>query len=157
MPRSTTKVTILTSNFISDAEIAHIGEGFLNRSLPKAEWTHAAHFAALLWLLRHRPDLRPETDMAALIRAYNEATGTENSDTSGYHETITQASITVTRTFMAGFAEQHPLFDLLNQLSASRLGRSDWPLAHWRRETLFSVEARRRWVDPDLLPVSLEI
>lgn len=147
----------MTTNFTRDAAIAHIGEGFLNRTLPKAEWTHAAHFAALLWILRHRPDLRPETHMAALIRAYNETTGTENSDTSGYHETITQASITVTRAFMTGFEDQHPLFDMLNQLSATRLGRSDWPLAHWRRETLFSALARRQWVEPDLLPLSLDI
>ena len=38
--------------FSSDAEIDRIGRGLLDRSLPKAEWTHAAHFAAAFWLLR---------------------------------------------------------------------------------------------------------
>eukprot|EP01040_Poterioochromonas_malhamensis_P025285 gene25284-biopygen9863 len=29
----------------------------------------------------------------------------------------------------------------------------DWPLRHWRRDTLFSVAARRGWVAPDLEPL----
>jgi len=31
------------------------------------------------------------------------------------------------------------------------LGKSDWILTYWSREKLFSVEARRSWVEPDLL------
>jgi len=140
----------LSTAFINDAQIAHIATGFIDTTLAKAEWTHAAHFAALLWILRHRPELHPETDMPGLIRAYNGATGTENSDTSGYHETITLASIAVTRAVMAGQASDQPLHTILQQIMASNLGQSDWLLAHWRRETLFSVEARRHWVAPDL-------
>ena len=34
------------SHFSSDAEIERIGRGLIDRSLPKAEWTHAGHFAA---------------------------------------------------------------------------------------------------------------
>jgi len=41
--------------FVSDAEVAHIGEGLLARSLPREEWTHEAHLAATTYLLiRHR-------------------------------------------------------------------------------------------------------
>lgn len=36
--------------FESDAEIVRVAEGLLNRSLPKAEWTHEAHFAATMYL-----------------------------------------------------------------------------------------------------------
>ncbi len=43
--------------------------------------------------MRYRPDRDPARDMPCLIRAYNEATGGVNSDISGYHETITQASL----------------------------------------------------------------
>ena len=76
--------------FSSDEDIARAGAKFLDRSLPKPEWTHAAHFAVTLWLMRHRPDIRLENEMPDMIRAFNEATGTPNTDTSGYHETITQ-------------------------------------------------------------------
>ena len=50
-----------------------------------------AHFAASLWLMRHRADLDLPRDMPDLIRRYNEAVGGVNSDTEGYHETITLA------------------------------------------------------------------
>ncbi len=140
----------MTTPTCNNAQIAQVAKGFIDATLPKADWTHAAHFAALLWVLRHRPDLHPETDMPGLIRAYNTATGTENSDTSGYHETITLASIAVTRAVMAGKDSDQPLQAILHQIMTSSLGQSDWLLAHWRRETLFSVEARRHWVAPDL-------
>ncbi len=144
----------MTNTFTSDAQIAPIATGFIDCSLPKAEWTHAAHFAALLWILRHRSDLHPETDMPGLIRAYNTATGTVNSETSGYHETITLASIAATRAVMAGHASDQPLHEILKAIMASNLGRSDWLLAHWQYETLFSIEARRHWVGPDLASIS---
>ena len=62
--------------FSNDSEIARAGLKFLDLSLPKAEWTHAAHFAVTLWLMRHRPDLNLKVEMRGLIRAFNEATGT---------------------------------------------------------------------------------
>jgi len=37
-------------------------------------------------------------------------------------------------------------------LMAGPLGRSDWPLAYWSKARLFSVEARRGWVEPDVKP-----
>ena len=78
--------------FSSDVEIERIGRGLLDRSLPKAEWTHAGHFAAAFWVLR-RPNMDAARDLPGLIRAYNEATGVHNTDTTGYHETITLASL----------------------------------------------------------------
>jgi hypothetical protein len=35
----------------------------------------------------------------------------------------------------------------------SPLGRRDWLLSHWHRETLSSARARRDWVEPDLAPL----
>jgi hypothetical protein len=39
-------------SFDSDAAIEGIARRLLDCSLPKAEWTHAAHFAAAFWLIR---------------------------------------------------------------------------------------------------------
>ena len=132
----------------TDADIRRIGAGLVDLSLPKAEWTHAAHFAAALWLLAN-PAYDAARDMPELIRAYNLATGGVNSDTEGYHETITQASLRAARPWLQGrtLAQAH------SALLASPLGRSDWPMAYWSRERLFSVEARRAWMDPDLQPL----
>jgi hypothetical protein len=134
--------------FTCDAEIVAIGSGFLDRSLPKSKWTHAAHFATTLWLMTSRSDVDPARELPAMIRAYNEATGGANTDTSGYHETITQASIRAARRFLAE-SPPRPLFATCNALMHSPLGDPDWLLAYWSRERLFSVEARRAWVEPD--------
>lgn len=141
--------------FTSDDEIAYIGRGLLDCSLPKSEWTHAAHFAAALWLLACRPDIDPARVMPGAIRAYNEATGGANTDTSGYHETITQASIRAARSFLRT-SPNRPLFETCNALLTSPLGDSSWILTYWSRERLFSVEARRKWIEPDLKPLPFE-
>jgi hypothetical protein len=137
--------------FISDAEIERIALGVIDRTLPKPEWTHAAHFAAALWVLR-RPDMNAERDLPKLIRAYNLATGVANTDSSGYHETITLASLRAARTWLEKMPEK-PLHEVLNELLASRHGRSDWLLDYWSKPMLFSVMARRAWIDPDLKPL----
>ena len=135
--------------FTCDADIDAIGHGVIDRTLPKPAWTHAAHFAAAIWILERRPDLDASLAMPGLIRAYNEATGVANTDTTGYHETITQASIRAARAFLVD-RRSDPLFVTCNALMASSLGKSDWLLTYWSRARLFSVEARRSWVEPDV-------
>jgi hypothetical protein len=134
--------------FASEEEVAAVARGLIECSLPAGRWTHAAHFAAALWLIREGRD----GETPALIRAYNEAVGTANTDTGGYHETITQASLRAARAFL-GQSTGMPLHLVCNALLASPHGRSDWLLAYWSKARLFSVEARRGWVEPDLAPL----
>jgi hypothetical protein len=136
---------------LTDADIARIGSAVADRSLPKPDWTHAAHFAAALWLLT-RPGADPEAEMPGLIRAYNEATGVANTDTSGYHETITLASLRAARAHLAA-RPGVPLSEVLAELLAGPYGCSDWLLAHWSKPVLFSPAARCAWRDPDLQPL----
>ena len=142
----------MTKPYDSDLAIARIARGVADRTLPKLEWTHAAHFAAALWLIRHEAGEPAEARMPGLIRAYNAATGVPNTDREGYHETITLASIAAARTVLAAQPRERPLCEVLAELMAGPLGRSDWLLAYWSRGRLFSVEARRRWIEPDLQP-----
>jgi hypothetical protein len=139
--------------YLNDREIERIGTAFIAGSLPKPEWTHAGHFAAVLYLLRHRPDWDVSVAMPPLIRAYNEATGVANTDSGGYHETITQASIRAARSVLHAHVAEVALHRVVNALLASELGRSDWLLRYWSRSTLFSVAARWHWVAPDLAPL----
>jgi hypothetical protein len=136
----------------TDTEIASLAEAVLDRTLPKAAWTHAAHFAVALWLLRHRPDFDGPRDMPGIIRAYNLATNTANTDTSGYHHSITLASLRGAAAALSA-APDAPLHTVLATIMAGPMGRSDWLLVHWSRERLFSVEARHEWRDPDLAPL----
>jgi hypothetical protein len=143
----------MPDTYLNDREIERIGTAFVARTLPKPEWTHAGHFAAVLYLLRHRPDWDVSVAMPPLIRAYNEATGVANTDSGGYHETITQASIRAARSVLNAHAAELALYRVVNALLESELGRSDWLLRYWSRSILFSVAARRHWVAPDLGPL----
>lgn len=136
--------------FTSDAEIVHLGERFLARALPKEEWTHEAHLATTTWLLLERPDIDVDKDLPELIRRYNESVGGVNSDTEGYHETITRAFLSGVRLFLYEADPSAPLHDLVNELLASPMGRRDWPLRFYSRDRLLSVEARRAFIAPDL-------
>ncbi len=133
---------------MTERDIERIARGVIDRTLPKPEWTHAAHFAAALFVVR-RHGSEAERVMPGLIRAYNEATNTPNTDTGGYHETITLASLRAAR-FMLGAHPDAALPVVLEALMAREFGKSGWLLAYWRQETLFSAQARRNWVAPDI-------
>jgi hypothetical protein len=136
--------------FHSDAEIERIGEGLLARTLPRAEWTHEAHLAATTYLLLHRPDIDVDDQLPTLIRRYNERVGGVNDDTQGYHETITRVFLHGVRLFLAEADASEALHELVNALLLSPVGGRDWPLRFYSPERLFSVEARRKLVAPDV-------
>jgi hypothetical protein len=136
--------------FEDDAEIVRIGEGLLARTLPRSDWTHEAHLAATTYLLTRRPDVDVDTELPGIIRAYNESVGGVNSDSEGYHETITRLFLHGVRLFLAEADGHEPLHELVNELLLSPMGRRDWPLRFYSPERLFSVEARREFVTPDV-------
>jgi len=136
--------------FDNDAAVERVGEGLLSRTLPRAEWTHEAHLAATTYLLLRRPEIDVDAELPDLIRRYNESAGGVNSDSEGYHETITRAYLHGVRLFLSEADLSEPLHELVNQLLLSPMGRRDWPFRFYSRERLLSVEARRKFVPPDL-------
>jgi hypothetical protein len=139
-----------TRLFSCDRDIVAIGEGLVARTLPRAEWTHEAHLAACTWIVRECPALNAERDLPEIIAAYNESVGGVNSDTEGYHETITQTFILGVRHHLASRPGGEGLATCVNALLLSPYGQRDWPLTLYSKERLFSVEARRGYIPPDL-------
>jgi hypothetical protein len=136
--------------FRSDAEVEHLGEGLLARTLPRSEWTHEAHLAATTYLLLRRPDVDLDSELPDIIRRFNESVGGVNSDSEGYHETITRVFLRGVRLFLEEADFKEPLHELVNELLLSPMGSRDWPLRFYSPRRLFSVEARRHFVEPDL-------
>ena len=137
--------------FSADAEIEHLGEGLLACTLPREAWTHEAHLAATTYLLLRRLDIHLDAELPSIIRRFNKSVGGVNSDTEGYHETITRSFLHGVRLFLERADTSEPLHMLVNELLISPMGRRDWPLRFYSRELLFSVEARRWHVPPDLV------
>jgi len=133
----------------SNSDVAKVTLGMINCTLPKDQWTHAAHFASALWLLDNSA-YDPFMQMPEMIRLYNVSVGGVNSDTEGYHETITQASLRAAQSILSQAAPNTDLIDTLGILLDSEFGDPGWILTYWSKEVLFSASARRQWVDPDL-------
>jgi hypothetical protein len=136
--------------YSTDAEIEHLGEGLLACTLSRTEWTHEAHLAVTAYLLLRRSDVDLDAELPGIIRRFNESVGGVNSDTEGYHETITRCFLDGVRVFLAEPRNGEALHETVNALLLSPMGRRDWPLRFYSRERLFSVEARRTYVEADL-------
>ncbi|SDC58617.1 hypothetical protein SAMN05444678_10422 [Sphingomonas sp. YR710] len=137
--------------FDSKASVDRVALGLIDRSLPKAEWTHEAHLGACLWIVTQRPDIDPEHDLRGIIGGYNESVGGVNDDHGGYHDTITRCFIVGVRNWLAR-TDARILLDRVNGLLAADEGQRDWPLRFYSKSRLFSVEARRNFVEPDKAP-----
>jgi hypothetical protein len=127
---------------------------FRARTLPKDEWTHVAHLAVGTWhVYTHGPEPALELLRTGITRL-NEAHGTVNDDSGGYHETITRAYVRLLSDFITtqpGLAAA----DCVQALVVSPLAEKTALLRYYSRESLRSVAARRGWVEPDIEPLSL--
>jgi len=130
-------------------EIESFVRDFEACTLPKPRWTHHAHLLVGLWYLSKHTPAEALNIVRRRISAYNLAVGTENNDSGGYHETLTRLYLDAIAAHLARHrTESMP--EALTLLFQTPLARSDWPLRFYSRDRLFSVRARRAWVEPDL-------
>lgn len=129
-----------------------MARGLIERTLPKSEWTHEAHLRVGLWHVMHHGPAAALELLRGRISAYNVSVGTLNTDTSGYHETMTRFYVMIIDRFLSGEDRAADLDQLASRLIAA-LGDRRLPLRYYSEQRLFSVVARRSWVEPDLRPI----
>lgn len=118
---------------------------FHETTLPAALWTHAAHLR-IAWLHLARYDLdEAHLRMRIGIIRLNAAHGLVETPQRGYHETLTRVWLILVRAARA-LATGADSTTVLAQPGLDRAA----PLAYYTRDRLFSVEARARFVAPDL-------
>lgn len=138
-------------NWISDAQLDDFVARFHERTLPKSEWTHAAHLSVGAWHV-HRYGVKEAVNrLRQAIRALNESHGTANTDSGGYHETITRAYAHLIAEFLSEQREG-TLAQRVGALLASPLAHKNALLEYYSKERLMSVAARGEWSGPDLKP-----
>jgi hypothetical protein len=133
-------------------ELDDLVRRFDEAAVPAAEFTHAAHLAVGAWHVhRYGRTVALERLRAGILRL-NRAHGTPNSDTRGYHETITRAYVALLDDFVTARRDLDAA-GCVRALLASPLARRDALLRYYSSELLRSVAARRDWVEPDLRPL----
>lgn len=127
---------------IEDAE--DLVQSFLNCTMDKWDWTHEAHLVAGLYVVTHHGD-QSLSFMRNAISRFNESVGTANTDTSGYHETLTYFWLNrireaCTDTDGSLSWDQRTLNYLL--VNQDLTNRNVW-LEHYSEEQIKSVRARK--------------
>ena len=133
----------------TESELHDLLARFQEAALPASEWTHAAHLVTGLWHATSFDGPDALSRMRAGILRLNVAHGTPNTDTRGYHETITRAYLVL----LARFARANVGVGgavLTQALLSSPLAQRDALLNYYSKDRLMSVAARRGWVEPDL-------
>jgi hypothetical protein len=137
---------------VTDAELEDLVRRFADCTLPKPEWTHAAHLAVGVW---HVSRYGREDALARLrpgISQLNESHGTANSATGGYHETVTRAYVQLLSAFAARHGDKTAA-ERVAALLADPLSDKKALQRFYSRARLDSVEARLGWVEPDVAPL----
>lgn len=137
---------------VTEAEIDAFLVAFEGCTLPKAEWTHSAHLLTGACYVHGMQREAALAKMRECVRRYNESVGGKNTETSGYHETVTvmwirlldglrRESIPMDRAQFAALAVEQfaPRRDIFRE--------------YYDFDLVGSTEARLRWVAPTLKPL----
>ncbi len=131
-----------------------LGARFEACAIPAKEWTHAAHLVVGLWHVHRYGGEDALLRLRSGIRRLNESHGGVNSETNGYHETITAVYVQLLAQYLESSPAEPSLDMRAIELLAGPLAARDLLLTFYSRERLMSTTARLGWVDPDLAPVN---
>ena len=129
---------------------------FTALTLRKEEWTHAAHLTVGAWHVDRYGAAEALTRLRTGIRRLNESHGNANTDSAGYHETITAAYVTLLSVFLETCPPGLGLDDRVARLLASPLAEREILFKAYSRDRLLSTAARLAWVEPDLAPLDVD-
>lgn len=124
-------------------------QAFERKTLPPNWWTHETHLKVGLWYALNLEYNAALIEMRTRLMAYNTVAGIPNSSERGYHETLTQFWLMV----MKKFISQNKLLsyqELLDSFLASEWASRLLPFKYYKRERLYSVEARATFLPPQL-------
>lgn len=130
-------------------EIEFLIKKFQNQILLKSDWTHEAHLIVGIWYSWHFEETEALNLVRNRIREYNISVGTANTDSAGYHETITVFWLWTARSFLK-FKKYKSVSEACNDFINSDFSKKELPLTYYSKTLLFSKNARLNFVKPDI-------
>ena len=138
-----------TKRFASWEEVCALVAHFEAGDLPHAEWNHGAHLTVAFWYLSRIDRAQATERIRSGIIHYNDCEGTANTETSGYHETLTLFWIGVVARFLVEADSKQSQLDGVNQLVETYARRRGLWRDYYSFDLIRSVEARQKWIEPD--------
>jgi hypothetical protein len=123
-------------------------------TLPKSEWTHTNHFVVALWYCLHFPLPEAVQKIRAGIKAYNVSVGGQNTEDSGYHETITLFYVNAVAEYIIKNGVHAVTEEALTAFLDQPFILREYIYQFYSKEVLMSKEARMGWKAPDKYPSS---
>jgi hypothetical protein len=134
---------------VSDALLREFVRRWEIHALPKAEWTHAAHVAVCAFYTAEFGPQEALRRMRAGIPPYNLAVGGQNTEDSGYHETLTCLWAGIIKEFLAAGEFSTPFAAVT--ATVHRYGQErKLHEAFYSYDVVSDRRARREWVAPDI-------
>ena len=134
---------------VTEQEIDAFLSEFEAGRLPKARWTHGAHLLTGACYVHALGEAAAIDKMRLCVKRHNESVGTANSDTGGYHETITIAWIKLLAGLLreVGPIERSAFAALTVERFVNERGIFS---RYYDFDLPSSVQARRTWIAPTL-------
>ena len=134
---------------ITESDIDAFIAGFEDGTLPKERWTHAAHILTGACYVHDLGEAEAIARMRERVSAYNLAVGGKNTETGGYHETVTVFWIKLIASQSRG--ESRAAF--AHQAVAEFVDRRNIYSDFYDFDILTSTEARGTWIEPNRHPL----
>ncbi len=135
----------------SDAGYARFIQEFEQGTLPRAQWTHAAHLAVAAWYLVTLREHEALDRMRSGIQHYNECVGSRNTPDSGYHETLTRFWLGMVAGFLRRADASRSRLEQARGVVEEFGARRDLYRKYYSFDVVQSRQARRTWMPPDTL------
>ena len=134
----------------SEESLAAFMEGFFNGTFPGKDWHHREHVIMAGWYLLRYSEAETIERASEAIKRYNISQGGQNTDSSGYHHTLTVLWVRIMGHALArqpaGLGECERLRLLADEYSTqTRLYQE-----YYSFDVVKSTAARLSWVEPDL-------
>ncbi len=137
---------------MDSATIDALISDFEHSAVSRDRWTHIAHLVIAVVYLRKYASIDVALNaLKPMILALNASNGVENTETNGYHHSVTKFMLIAVDMLMGN----ETLYEDVETVLASELRSGKFPFYFYSHQCLGSIECRKEWVNPDLRDIDM--
>jgi ribosomal protein S18 acetylase RimI-like enzyme len=145
---------------LSESELDELVAAFDQQRLPKTAWTQAAHLRVGCCCVLARGETAAVDQLRRGIRMLNESHGVRNSDSNGFHETLTRFWAALLARTLQEYAVLQPCRSRADAVQAAvelYYDRACIVDDFWTFDVIRSTQCRHEWHPPDAAPLDVAV